>query len=72
MLGKLKKRYINVVRIESPKELVLIAGIEGKENVPIQKMPDTVPIPTKRSYIGAIRKSLKYSSMGICNCILEQ
>lgn len=72
MLKKFKRCYVNVVRIESPKELVLVAGIEGKENVPIQKMPDTVPIPTRRTYFNAVRKSLKYSSMGICNCILEQ
>lgn len=72
MLKKFKRCYVNVVRIESSKELVLVAGIEGPKNVPIKGIPDTVPIPTRRSYFNAVRKSLKYSSMGICNCILEQ
>jgi hypothetical protein len=68
------KKHKNVIRLEDAKEGLMAIGMEGTENVDIclnDTFPQTRILPTKRTYLGAIIRSLRYSRMGIMNCIIK-
>lgn len=79
MFDKLKKKYVIMVQLDSTKEAELVSSMEGYGNVRIDQVTEEfyrnnkvqLTIPTKRRYIGAIKRSTQYSNMGILNCIVK-
>ena len=68
------KRYRNVVRIENPKDAILVVGMEGQGNVefyPNDELPTMRVLKKQRMYLSALLRSARYSKMGILNCILK-
>ena len=69
-----KKKHQNIVRMEDPKEGLLVIGMEGPENVDVSlndSFPQTQLICKRRSYLRAIMQSIRYSKMGILNSIIR-
>ncbi len=68
------KRYMNALILDNAKDATLVAGMEGYGNVNYD-MNDVYPvslvIPTRRFYIQAVFRSLRYSKMGIFNAIIK-
>ena len=70
----LKKKYKNAMILDNPKDATLIAGMEGYGNVNYNMndiYPVTLVIQKERFYLVAVAKSLRYSRMGIFNCIIK-
>ena len=70
----LKKNYQNIVRMEDPKEGLLVIGMEGAEHVDVSLndgFPQTQIIPKRRRFITALLQSLRYSKMGILNSFIR-
>ena len=74
------KKYVNTVMLDSCKDAILVSGMEGYGNVNVNYENEELfrdnkvilTIPTERHYISAVIRSLRYSSMGIMNCILKR
>ena len=68
------KRYLNALILDNAKDATLVAGMEGYGNVN-ENMNDIYPvtlvIQTPRTYFSAVIRSLRYSRMGIFNCIVK-
>ena len=79
-MEKFKKRYLNVVLIDNEKDAMLISGMEGYGNVNANEFTNALlrerkvmlTVPNKRTYFGAAMRSLRYSKMGIMNCIIQR
>jgi len=67
------KKYNNVLILDNMKDALLYSAKEGWGGVNREMMnifPLQVTIPKRRSYLGAIMKSLEYHKIGIFNLIL--
>lgn len=79
MLDKLKKIWGIMVQLDSSKEARLVAGMEHYGDVVVNQYTEDLyrnnkvqlTIPTPRRYFAAVRRSMKYSDMGILNCIIK-
>lgn len=70
-----ERRYKNVIILDNPKDATLIAGMEGYGNVNYGMndiYPVTLVLQKRRRYFHAVIKSLRYSKMGLFNCILRE
>lgn len=68
------KNYKIALIIDNPKDAGLIAGMEGYGHVNESysgSFPLQMTIQKPRTYFTAIMRSLKYSKMGIFNCIIK-
>lgn len=73
------KKYRIMVQLDSVKEAAMVAAIEGYGEANLDKQIDEVyrnnkvrmTIPTERSYLSAVKRSLQYSKYGIMNCIIK-
>ena len=79
MFDKLKKQYVIMVQLDSTKEATMVSSMEGYGNVRIDQSTEDLyrnnkvqlTIPIKRRYLGALKRSMQYSNMGILNCIVK-
>lgn len=79
MLDKLKKIWGIMVQLDSSKEARLVAGMEHYGDAVVNQYTEDLyrnnkvqlTIPTPRRYFAAVRRSMKYSDMGILNCIVK-
>lgn len=70
-----RKKWTNVVVLDSVKDAALVGRAEDLPEVNYGINPDIFPLnmemPERRSKLGAIRKSVQYSRMGIFNIIVK-
>ena len=70
-----EKKYLNSMILDNAKDAMLVSGMEGYGHVNADLnsyYPMTLVIQKPRSYLEAVFKSLKYSRMGIFNCIIKE
>ena len=69
------RKWTNVVLLDSFKDAALVGRAEDLPAVNYGMSEDIFPLnmemPERRTKIGALRKSLEYSRMGIYNIILK-
>ena len=78
MLDKLKKTWGIMVQLDSSKEARLVAGMEHYGDVIVNQYTEKLytenkvqlTIPTPRRYWAAVRRSMRYSNMGILSCVV--
>ncbi len=69
-----RKRYVIAVVMDNPKDATLVAGLEGYGQVNADMnsyYPITMVIQKPRTYLAAVLKSMRYSRLGIFNCIMR-
>ncbi len=70
-----ERRYLNAVILDNSKDATLVSGMEGYGHVDVDMntyYPVTLVIRKPRRYLNALMVSLKYSRMGLFNCIIKQ
>ena len=73
MLGR--KKWTNVVLLDNFKDAALIGRAEDLGGInyemPEEIFPLNMEMPEKRTKLGALRKSMEYSRMGLYNLIVK-
>lgn len=73
MLGR--KKWTNVVLLDNFKDAALIGRAEDLGGInyemPEEIFPLNMEMPEKRTKLGALRKSVEYSRMGLYNLIVK-
>lgn len=73
-MGVFKQKWKNVLILDNEKDAILVSAKEklGGVNMELNIYPVTVELPTQRSYLGAVKRSIEYSKMGIFNLMCRQ
>lgn len=73
------KKYVIIVQLDSCKEAEFVGAKEGYGHVNVNNYTEELymnnkvqlTIPTKRTFLGALRQCIQYFRMGIFCCILK-
>ena len=71
---EVSKHWKNAVIMDNVKDAQIVSGMESYGEVNYQMKdyyPVTIILPRRRTLIGAIFRSYRYSKMGIYNCIIR-
>lgn len=73
-MGVFKQKWKNVLILDNEKDAILVSAKEhlGGVNTELNVYPVTVELPKERSYLGAMKRSVEYSKMGIFNLMCRQ
>lgn len=73
------RNYVIMLQLDSCKDAELVSAKEGYGNVNVNSFTEDLyrnnkvrlTVPTQRTYLSAILRSIQYSKMGILNCIVR-
>lgn len=68
------KKYLNALILDNVKDATLVAGMEGYGHVNVGMndiYPVTLVLQKPRRYLEALCRSIRYSRMGLFNCIVK-